>query len=192
MPKAKIISKYPLVEIGSVCRVLSGGTPSRSKVEYFRGSNLWVTISDMKQKYITDTKEKITNRAVEESNAKPMPKGAVLISIFATLGEVSILQKEATTNQAIAGLIPDKARLDTEYLYYILKSKKVYIDSLGRGIAQRNINMSILKQITIPLPPLSIQKKIIAEMQNMDKKILNFKKSIGAIEKGKLSFLSKI
>ena len=148
--KKKYTSQYPLISIKDLCiQIKAGGTPPRNRVEYFRGKNLWVTITDMKQKYIDNTKEKITDEAIRNSNVKLLPKGAVLISIFATLGEVSILEKEATTNQAIAGLIPDSNKVDTEYLYYILKSKKKDIENLGRGIAQKNINLAILRDIII-------------------------------------------
>ena len=192
-PKKKDTSEYPLIPIKDVCiQIKMGGTPTRNKVEYFRGKNLWVTITDMKRKYIEETKEKITNEAIENSNAKLLPKGAVLISIFATLGEVSILDKEATTNQAIAGLIPDNTKVDTEYLYYVLKSKKKYIKSLGRGIAQKNINSTILKDIKIPVPPLSKQKEIVAEMKQKDKDIIEYQKKAESLEEEKSKFLSKL
>lgn len=190
----KVKSEYSLVEVGGVCKqIKSGGTPPRNKVEYFRnGNTLWVSIGDMKQKYIRDTKEKITDEAVENSSVKKLPKGTVLISIFATLGEVAILEKEATTNQAIAGLVVDGAKIDNEYLYYVLKNKKEYIQSLGRGIAQKNINLSILKAVKIPLPPLSEQKKIVAKLQKEDAEIADMKRKIVEMEQGKKDLLNKI
>src|SRR3989344_2431198 len=176
----KLKSEYPLVSIANVCKeIKSGGTPSRSKVNYFRnGNTLWVTIGDMKQKYINDTKEKITDEAIDNSNVKKLPKGTVLISIFASLGEVSILEKEATTNQAIAGLIVDETKIDNEYLYYVLRNKKEYIKNLGRGIAQKNINLSILKNVKIPLPPLSKQKEITELLKKSDSDIERLKLQI--------------
>lgn len=170
--KKKIKSSYPLIKIADVCQeTKSGGTPKRKNVEYFRGKNLWVTISDMKQKYITDTKEKITDKAIQDSNMKILPINTVIISIFATLGAVSILKKEATTNQAIVGLIADKKKIHYEYLYYVLKNKKQEIESLGRGIAQNNINLTILRNIEIPLPTLNEQKKIINSINKKEQQI---------------------
>jgi len=193
IPKKDYTSEYPLIPIKDVCiQIKSGGTPSRNKVEYFRGKNLWVTITDIKQKYIENTKEKITNEAIQNSRVKILPKGTILISIFATLGEVSILEKEATTNQAIAGLIPDMNKIDTEYLYYILKSKKGDIESLGRGIAQKNINLSILRDIRIPVPPLSKQKEIVKELKQIDKDILDCQNKAKNLEENKINFLSKL
>ena len=171
--RKKQSSNYQFVNLEDVCReIKSGGTPARNKVEYFRnGKHLWVTIGDMKQRFIINTTEKITDEAIKNSSAKLLPRGTILISIFATLGEVAILEKEATTNQAIAGLIPDNNKIDTKYLYYILKNKKQYIESLGRGIAQKNINLSILRKIQIPLPSLTEQRKIVKILEEKDKEV---------------------
>ena len=166
-------SKYPLKSIGEVCsEIKSGGTPSRSRNDYYHGDINWVNITDMKSQFISETKNHLTKKGLENSSAKILPKETVLISIFAALGEVAILDKEATTNQAIAGLIPKK-EIDNKFMYYILKSRKAYLESLGRGVAQKNINLSILKKIEIPVPPLNIQKEIVKELD----KQMNIKES---------------
>jgi len=192
--ESKSNSEYPVVKISDVCvQIKSGGTPPRNKVEYFRnGNTLWVSIGDMKQKYINDTKEKITDDAIENSSVKKLPKGAVLVSIFATLGEVAILNREATTNQAIAGLVANEKVINNEYLYYILKNKKSQIQALGRGIAQKNINLSILKEIKIPLPPLLEQEKIVAKLKKEDLEVESLKSKITKMEEDKKSFLDAI
>ena len=146
----------------------------------------------MKQRFISDTAEKITDEAIKNSSAKLLPKGTVLISIFATLGEVAILEKEATTNQAIAGLIPNNNKIKTKYLYYILRNKKQYIESLGRGIAQKNINLSILKKIEIPLPSLEEQRKIIEILEKQDNEINQFMSKIINIKEEQKNYLEKI
>ena len=95
-------------------------------------------------------------------------KGTVLYTIFATLGEVGILKINACTNQAIAGLtIKDPTKLSTDYLYYYLKSKKSYVNSIGRGVAQNNINMTLLKKFVIPLPNLLKQNEIVGVLDNV-------------------------
>ena len=90
-------------------------------------------------------------------------KGTVLYTIFATLGEVGILGIDACTNQAIAGLtIKDTNQLNIDYLYYYLKSKKSYINKISRGVAQNNINISMLKSFELPLPEICKQEEIVA------------------------------
>lgn len=85
----------------------------------------------------------------------------MLYSVFATLGEVAILDIDATTNQAIAGISIKENNINSLYLMYFLKSIKDEICSKGRGVAQNNLNLSILKQIQIPLPPLKEQERIV-------------------------------
>ena len=116
----------------------------------------------------------------------------MLISIFATLGVVAILKNEATTNQAIAGLVVDEKKIDNEYLYYVLKNKREYIESLGRGIAQNNINLTILKSVKIPLPPLAVQKKIVSKLKQQDARIEKLKSQLTQIELDKSIFLSNV
>ena len=89
--------------------------------------------------------------------------GTILFTIFATLGEVGILTIEACTNQAIAGItIKNQSDILTDYLYYFLKSQKSCIAALGRGVAQNNINLSILRNLEVPIPDLPMQKQIVA------------------------------
>ena len=149
------------VNLGDVCTIQSGGTPARSKQEYWNGSIPWVKISDLNSKYLYSTDEFISEEGLKNSSAKIFPENSILFTIFATLGEVAILKNPAATNQAIAGItINDDSELDLDYLYYFLLSLKTYVNGIGRGVAQNNINMSILKSIEIPVLSIGNQRKI--------------------------------
>ena len=149
--------------LGELCDIVSGGTPSRSKAEFWNeGTIPWIKIGNIKGKYVNEADEFITQEGLAGSSAKMLAKGTVLYTIFATLGEVGILEIDACTNQAIAGLtIKDTNQLSTDYLYYYLRSKKAYVNNVGRGVAQNNINMSILRSFELPLPELSKQIEIV-------------------------------
>lgn len=149
--------------LGELCNIVAGGTPSRSNVEFWENGTIpWIKIGNIKGKYIQAPDEFITQKGLDNSSAKMLPKGTVLYTIFATLGEVGILNIDACTNQAIAGLtIKDEKQLNTDYLYYYLVSKKTYVNTVGRGVAQNNINMSILRSFKLPLLPICEQKKIV-------------------------------
>ena len=149
--------------LGELCNIVSGGTPSRSKAEFWNeGIIPWIKIGNIKGKYVNEADEYITQAGLDGSSAKLLSKGTVLYTIFATLGDVGVLGIDACTNQAIAGLtIKDEKQLNTDYLYYYLKSKKKFVNSVGRGVAQNNINMSILRSFELPLPELSKQKDIV-------------------------------
>ena len=150
--------------LGELCNIVSGGTPSRSKAEYWtEGTIPWIKIGNIKGKYVNEADEYITRAGLDGSSAKMLVKGTVLYTIFATLGEVGILGIDACTNQAIAGLtIKDTNQLNIDYLYYYLKSKKSYINKISRGVAQNNINISMLKSFELPLPEIYKQEEIVA------------------------------
>lgn len=149
------------VKLGDICDIKSGGTPLRSNNEYWNNGNIpWAKISDINNKYLYQTSENITELGLKNSSAKLFTKGTILYTIFATLGEVCILDIDATTNQAIAGITVLNNKIDKNYLYYYLISKKDYVNTIGRGVAQNNINLNILRNFSIDILPLEEQKKI--------------------------------
>ena len=156
--------------LGDICNIVSGGTPPRSKSQYWDNGNIpWIKIRDIKSKYIEDSEESITIEGLNNSSTKLLAKGTVLYTIFATLGEVGILKIDACTNQAIAGLtVKDETKILPEYLYYYLKSKKNIVNKLGRGAAQNNINLSMLKSFEIEIIDIIKQNNIIRTLNYVD------------------------
>ncbi len=148
-------------KLGELCDVVSGGTPSRSKQEYWNGDIPWIKIGNIKSKYVSEADEFITEAGLSGSSAKMLKKGTILYTIFATLGEAGVLTIDACTNQAIAGItIKDEFVIYRDYLFYYLKSKKNYVNEVGRGVAQNNINMSILRGFEVPIRKLHEQQEI--------------------------------
>ncbi len=163
--KSDFDGDWQFEDLEDLCeQITSGGTPSRANLSNFKGNIPWVKISDLVELgLVEDTEEKITEEALENSSAKMMPKGTVLVSIFATIGKVSILGIEACTNQAIAALKP-KPKILSEYLMYYLHTLKSYYLQEARGVSQKNINQQVLKSVKIPVPPLDAQKAIIEKI----------------------------
>ena len=150
-------------KLGEICAIVSGGTPSRTNTEFWDGGTIpWIKIGDIKEKHVSKADEYITQAGLDGSSAKMLSKGTILYTIFATLGEAGILTIDACTNQAIAGItIRNQNEVLTDYLYYYLKSKKSYVNNLGRGVAQNNINLSILRNLDVPLPDLPTQQQTV-------------------------------
>jgi type I restriction enzyme S subunit len=154
--------KWPTESLGSLCDVITGGTPKRTVDEYWNGEIPWVKISDMLQGEIKYTDESITNKGLRESPARLLEPGTLLMSIFATVGRTAVLAIPAATNQAIVGLRIKTYHLDQRYLRHYLDSQAESLKSKSRGVAQDNINTTILKSLRIPLPPLEEQRRIAA------------------------------
>ena len=146
--------------LDDVCSISTGGTPARTRQDFFGGGIPWVKIGDMVDGVVRHTEETISQAGLDNSSAKIFERGTVLISIFATIGRTAILDIDAATNQAIAGITPNEA-LDSNYLRYYLDSKHRVLNALARGAAQPNINQRILKSLQIPLPALEEQRRLV-------------------------------
>ena len=149
------------VKLGEICEIQAGGTPSRNKQEFWVQGNIpWVKIKDINSKYISKVEEHITDLGLRFSSAKLFSRGTILYTIFATIGEVAILDIDAATNQAIAGLHLKSEKVLKEYLYFFLLSIKNRVKNDSRGVAQNNINLTYLKNIEVPIVENSIQQEI--------------------------------
>lgn len=160
---------WPVVKFGSLFKVTSGGTPSRSVDEYYEDGQIpWVKTGDLHNKYVEQASEYITEAGLKSSSTRLYPAGTVLVAMYgATIGACSILAIEACTNQACAAFTPNP-QVDVNYLYYFLKHSKAAFVNAGAGGAQPNISAGFLKDYEIPLPPLVEQKRIAAILDKAD------------------------
>ena len=162
-------SGWAICMLSDIAKISAGGTPSRKISSYWEGGTIpWLKIADMTAsgKYVRTASEYITEEGMKNSSAKLMNKGTLLYTIFASIGEVGILDFDATCNQAIANIdlyMPEM----TDYIYYYLKNLQTYMYSISKGCTQQNINQGILKNATIPLPPLAEQKRIVERIETI-------------------------
>jgi type I restriction enzyme S subunit len=146
----------------------TGGTPSRRIKKYFQGSIPWVKTGDLGKKYLCDTPEKISEEAINNSNAKIFPKGSIAIAMYgATIGKTSVFEIPAATNQACAVLFPNGTVHSPEFIFYLLCNEKKKIVNKSKGGAQPNVSQTIIKEHLISLPPLNEQKRIVAKLDRL-------------------------
>ena len=174
-------NNWPTKKLGEVARIEGGGTPNTKNPLFWNGDVLWLTpkeLSDFHDKEISDTERKITKEGLKHSSTKLFPAGTVLFTCRAPIGYVAIAGIQMATNQGFKNFICNKELLDNEFLYYFLKLRTRYLQSLGRGATFTEISRNILMKVEIPLPPLKTQKQIVAKLsavQDYKKQLLGQK-----------------
>ena len=158
-------------KLDELTEVNLGKTPSRSKSEYFLGDKAWLSIRDLKDDYVSDSNEKLTDEAIIASNIKIVPKGTLLMSFKLTLGKTAFANCDLYTNEAIASLpIKNESILDKYFLKYsigVIDLEKE-VDNAVKG---KTLNKEKIKNLDIPLPPLDEQKRIVTKLDNLFAKI---------------------
>jgi type I restriction enzyme S subunit len=163
---------WQVVRIGDIAETSSGGTPSRSKKEYFDGEIPWVKSGELKDNTLYATEETISNEGLQNSAAKIFPKGTLLIALYgATVGKTAILGIDATTNQAVCAILPKGDAINPGFLKYYIIFRREQLIAVSAGGAQPNISQEIIRFTNIPLPQPQEQRKIAEILSTLDKKL---------------------
>jgi type I restriction enzyme, S subunit len=160
--------------IGAEFVVTTGGTPSRANLSFWGGQNAWVSSGEVAFRDITDTREKITDVGLNESNAKIYPPGTVLLAMIGqgkTRGQCAILRCAAATNQNVAGIHVAKTNHSPRYVYWWLYANYQKSRSTETGTAQPALSADRVKQMRIPLPDRNQQDKIVAQLDALQAKV---------------------
>ena len=185
------------LKLGDVAKVTSGGTPLRTRSEYWNGNIPWVKTAQIQNGYISKDQvdEYITELGVKESSAKIVPKGTLLMAMYGqgkTRGQVAILDIDATINQACAAFRLKENDVSTQYLFQYFLFNYENVRNLSNDGGQKNLSAEIIKKIPLDLPPLEEQKKIAATLSVWDSAIEKMEKLIEAKEDQKKSLIWKL
>lgn len=157
--------------LGQIGTVRVGGTPSRQEPMYWlNGTIPWVSSGEVANCRLSTTRERITKRGLEESNAKLYPVGSVLIAMIGegkTRGQSAILDVEACTNQNVAAVLPNAELIDPEYLWRWALGQYEITRAAGRGGNQPALNGQKVRELDIPVPPLEEQQEIIRRVDGL-------------------------
>ena len=184
---------FELRPLGDVCKTTSGGTPSRSKSEYFQGTIPWVKSGELLDGIVVENSEYISEEAIRNSSAKLLPAGTLLVALYgATVGRLGILSRSAATNQAVCAIFPSEV-LDTKFLFWYLLSKRPWLIGQAAGGAQPNISQGIVRSLLVPVMPIQVQHKIVAEIEKqfsrLDEAVANLKRVKANLKRYKASVL---
>lgn len=165
---------WEIKSVADVCqRITSGGTPSRREPAYYDGGIWpWVKTQELQDGWIDDTDEHITEAAVAASSAKVLPANTILLAMYgATVGQLGILRRPMTCNQACCALIADPDKADFRFLYFQLLQIRSELKNLATGAAQQNLSGTLIKTLRLPFPPIDEQRAIAHILGTLDDKI---------------------
>ncbi|CAK3967500.1 type I restriction enzyme, S subunit [Vibrio crassostreae] len=162
---------WPLVALKDCCTVVGGATPKREVEAYWDNQDIpWVTpkdISKIKSIYFDDAPEYISQKGFDSCAAHKLPKGSLLLTSRAPIGNVAITTRELCTNQGFKSLVP-KGNVDIKYLYFCMIYSADRLENEGNGATFKEVSKKVVEAFKIPLPPLETQKQIAAVLEKAD------------------------
>ena len=148
--------------LGEVCdKIFAGGTPASTKEEYYNGTIPWLRSGEINFNEIDETEKTITELGFSKSSARWVRKNSVLLAMTgATVARSAVNNIELTANQSVCALETNESIINYKYLYYCLANKYEALKNQGQGVLS-SLNLTTIKKIEIPLPPLSVQQEIV-------------------------------
>lgn len=174
------MTRYKLSEI---CKIVSGSTPKTNVPEYWDGENVWITPAEITDKtfIVYDSQRKLSNLGVEKTHLSSFPKGTVILSSRAPIGKVAIAGVEMFCNQGFKNLICSE-KIMNEYLYWFLKGKTKYLNSLGRGATFKELSAKIIGNIELEVPSIQEQKEVVIRLRKIDQIIGVFEREVELLD----------
>jgi type I restriction enzyme M protein len=169
-PTIKIDPAWEMVKLGDVCEIYNGSTPSKTVGEYWNSKDVpWFTVDDIRQqgRIINSTEKHISSKALSETSVKLLPVNTVLLCCTASVGEYAITKIPLTTNQQFNGLVIKNSfinRIIPEYLFYYASNFESSLKPLGGQTAFKFVSIRDVKTILISLPPIDLQREIVARI----------------------------
>ncbi|RAO98299.1 hypothetical protein M388_00270 [Mesotoga sp. Brook.08.YT.4.2.5.4.] len=170
---------WSLNKIKDFAKTKSGKTPDRDRhSEFYQGGNLnWFKTGELLTKYLSNSEEKITPKALALCGMPVFPKRSIILAMYgATIGKASILDENSTTNQACCCIFPSSS-YDTEYIFYQITFNREAFVKISAGAAQPNINQSLVQNFCLPLCETNEQNRI-AEILSTCDRVIDLKKKL--------------
>jgi len=145
----------------------SGGTPKATEKAYYENGTIpWLIIGDLNDGIVTESATKITELGIENSSAKMIPAGTLLVAMYGSIGKLGITGIECCTNQAIA-YAKHLYGVTTKFMFYYMALIKSELISMGKGGTQKNISQTVLNSLRVPVPPIEEQNRIVARIEEL-------------------------
>ena len=174
------VENWKTVRLGDVFDLQMGKTPDRKRLDYFQGSHKWISIADISksEKYISETKEGLSDDAIATSGIKSIPRDTVIMSFKLSIGKTAITSDEMYSNEAIMAFLPNgKYKTDNSFLYHLF-SNKDWSEGSNKAVKGITLNKASLTEAKISLPPLETQKQIATQLDKFTSIITKYKQML--------------
>lgn len=174
---------WEIKTLGEVCKVVGGGTPSKNRLEFYGGAINWASVRDLNSETLLTTEHTITTLGLQNSSTNLIPKNNVIFASRVGLGKVCITKIDVAINQDLRAPIPKNPnQLDVVYLFRWFQNRRDIIIKAGQGATVQGITLPFINNLTISLPPLSEQQRIVSiidkAFEAIDKAIENTQKNL--------------
>lgn len=165
-PSIKINPSWEMKKLRDVCELQAGGTPARDNESFWNSNDYpWYTSGELNDVYTSGPMKYISNAGLEMSSARIFPKGSLLIGMYDTAAfKMSLLDRDATFNQAICGVKPNP-EMDMMFLLLFFTANRDKYLRMRVGARQRNLTKQLISNLEVPVLPIDEQKEITASIQ---------------------------
>lgn len=186
MSRAARSSKYPTVPLGDVCDLIGGGTPSKGNKSYWSGGTIkWISSRHVDDSGRIVGSELITERALAESATRMAPKGATIVITRVSVGKFAIEDDDYAINQDLTALVSkDSSRLMPEFVPIVARHIAAVVERSATGIGVRGVTRTFLANIQVPLPPLGIQRDLVADLNREQDRVAALREALRLAEVG--------
>ena len=177
-----IPAHWSIKKMPEVVKWGSGGTPKATEKAYYENGTIpWLIIGDLNDGIVTESASRITELGLENSSAKMIPAGTLLVAMYGSIGKLGITGIECCTNQAIA-YAKHLYGVTTKFMYYYMALIKSELIAMGKGGTQKNISQTVLNSLSVPVPPIEEQNRIVARIEELFSELDN---GVGTLRKTK-------
>ncbi len=185
-------SEWEEKKLGDIATIVGGGTPSTTEDQYWNGEIQWFTPTEIKeQKFVSTSIRTITYEGLRKSSAKILPKGTILLTTRASLGDMAIANNEVTTNQGFQSIIA-KDNVNNQFIYYLQEKIKKYCYKNASGSTFLEISKKTIESFKLKLPCLEEQNKIVEVLSILDNKIEKEQEKLNSLNEYKKGLLQQI
>ena len=166
-------SFFPTIPLGEVCDLIGGATPSKQDESYWtNGSVKWISSKHIDERGLITAYELISKKAIEQTSTRVAPKGSTIIITRVSVGKFAFPDDDYAINQDLTALVSkDDSRLAPEFIRVAAQYIAQVVEHNAEGIGVRGVTRGFLSELQIPLPPLEVQKEIVAEIEGYQKVI---------------------